>query len=122
MSRFRQSGTVVFPPSESPQTAAVGSTDAGRPDQRIATLTAHKDGGPLPAKPPDGGGDRSPSEAEQLRWIVPLVLCFAWAAGFFMAAIGTGRFWLLGPAALGFALMILGFVYLGLTSDTNDGQ
>ncbi len=60
--------------------------------------------------------------AEQRRWVIPLVLSFTWSAAFFAAAIGTEKLWLLAPAGLGIGLIIIGFVYLGLTSDSNGAQ
>ena len=59
------------------------------------------------------------SEAEQRRWVIPLTLAFTWSALFFSLAIGTGTLYFLAPAGLGIGLIILFFVYLGLTSDTN---
>jgi hypothetical protein len=67
--------------------------------------------------------DRLTAEAaEQRRWVIPLVLAFTWSAAFFAAAIGTDSLYLLAPAGLGVGMIILGFVYLGLTSDTNATQ
>jgi hypothetical protein len=85
-----------------------------------ATFTPPKPARAAPAGPPVVRSDHSlVSDAEQRRWVVPLVLSFTWAAAFFAASIGTGKLWLMAPAGLGVGLLILGFVYLGLTSDTN---
>jgi hypothetical protein len=85
-----------------------------------ATLTPRNQVRAASDAPPVVEGDHPPEvEAEQRRWVIPLVLCFTWAAAFFAAAVGSGRLWLLGPAGLGIGLIIVGFVYLGLTSDTN---
>jgi len=57
--------------------------------------------------------------SEERRWLVPLVSCFTLAAAFFAAAVGSGRVWLIGPAGICIGLIIIWFVYLGLSSDTN---
>jgi hypothetical protein len=72
--------------------------------------------------PPPVASPPSAEAAEQRRWVIPLVLAFTWSAAFFAAAVGTGFLYLLAPAGLGVGLIILGFVYLGLTSDTNASQ
>lgn len=68
--------------------------------------------------------DHSPQAvAEEHRWLLLLVIPFVVSAAIFAAAIGTGRLWLMGPAAaLGPGLIIIAFIYLGLTSDTNNAQ
>jgi len=49
-----------------------------------------------------------------------LGLPFVASASFFAATIGTGTLWLLAPAmVLGPALLILAFVYLAISSDSN---
>jgi hypothetical protein len=59
--------------------------------------------------------------AEERRWLLLLLPPFLVGAAFFAAAVGTGLLWLMGPAlVLGPGLLILAFVYLGLTSDLND--
>jgi hypothetical protein len=75
----------------------------------------------LPVAPPT---DHSPAAlAEEHRWLLMLVIPFAVSAAVFGAAIGTGLLWLMGPAAvLGPGLIIIGFVYLGLTSDKNNPE
>jgi hypothetical protein len=84
---------------------------------RIQTpLPAHSE--PTPTSPPT---DHSPEAvAEEHRWLMMLVTPFILSAALFAAAVGTGYLWLMGPAmVLGPGLIIIGFVYLGLTSDTN---
>ncbi|HWB22873.1 MAG TPA: hypothetical protein VG652_08290 [Gaiellaceae bacterium] len=57
---------------------------------------------------------------EERRWLLMLGLPFIASASFFAATIGTGALWLLAPAmVLGPALLILAFVYLSITSDSN---
>jgi hypothetical protein len=93
-----------------------------RPERRTIRMTATL----APPKPalaapaPFVDSDHTPaSDAEQRRWVIPLVLCFTWSAVFFALAVGTGSLYFLAPAGLGIGLIILFFVYLGLTSDTN---
>jgi len=62
----------------------------------------------------------SPEATEERRWLVMLGIPFVMSACFFAATIGTGILWLLAPAmVLGPGLIILGCVYLGISSDTN---
>jgi hypothetical protein len=57
---------------------------------------------------------------EERRWLLMLGLPFVASASFFAATIGTGTLWLLAPAmVLGPALLILAFVYLAISSDSN---
>ena len=65
--------------------------------------------------------DQSAQAATELRrWYVFLGLPFALSASFFMAAIGTGHLWLIGGTLVtGPGLLIMAFIYLGLSSDTN---
>ena len=57
---------------------------------------------------------------EVLRWVLWLGIPFAASAAFFAAAIGTGAMWLMGFAwGLGPELMILAYIYLSLTSESN---
>ena len=57
------------------------------------------------------------------RWLVLLGIPFVVGGALFGAAISSGQMWLLGPAAVfGPGVMILGFTYLALTSDTNRYQ
>ncbi len=65
--------------------------------------------------------DRSAlASREMLRWVRWLGIPFVLAAVFFAAAIGTGQMWLMGLAwGLGPELMILGYIYLSLTSEAN---
>lgn len=66
--------------------------------------------------------DHSPQEAaEEHRWLLMLVPPFVISAVLFAVVIATGMLWLMGPVlVIGPGLIILGFVYLGLTSDAND--
>jgi hypothetical protein len=85
-----------------------------------ATLAPLKPAAAIAAPEPFVDTDHTPvSEAEQRRWVIPLTLAFTWSALFFSLAIGTGTLYFLAPAGLGIGLIILFFVYLGLTSDTN---
>jgi len=65
--------------------------------------------------------EHSPTEiAEEHRWLLSLGIPFVVSAACFAAAIGTGWGWLIGPAlVLGPMVIIVGFIYLGLSSDTN---
>ena len=54
------------------------------------------------------------------RWLIVLGIPFIVGGALFGLGIATGKMWLLGPASVfGPGAMILGFTYLGLTSDTN---
>jgi hypothetical protein len=65
----------------------------------------------------------SVAETEERRWLLMLGVPFVLSACFFAATIGTGILWLLAPAmALGPALLILAFVYLGISSDSNGSE
>ena len=68
--------------------------------------------------------DQSAQAATELRrWYVLLGLPFALSALFFMGAIGTGHLWLIGGTLLtGPGLLIMAFIYLALSSDTNGDQ
>lgn len=58
--------------------------------------------------------------AEERRWLMVLGVPFILAAIFFALVIGTGwRFWMAPVLIFGPGLIIFGFIYLGLTSDTN---
>jgi hypothetical protein len=71
---------------------------------------------PIPTRP---AGRSETARAEERRWLLMLGVPFAVSAALFAATIGSGLLWLLGPAmVVGPGLIILGFVYLGLTSDT----
>jgi len=65
--------------------------------------------------------DHSPvAIAEEHRWLLALGIPFVVAAACFAAAIGTGWIWLMGPTlVLGPMLIIIGFIYLSLSSDAN---
>jgi len=57
------------------------------------------------------------------RWIVLLGIPFIVGGALFGIGISTGSMWMLLPASIcGPGAMILGFTYLGLTSDTNAKQ
>ncbi len=57
---------------------------------------------------------------EQRRWISVLAVPFILSSSFFAATIGTGILWLLAPAMVfGPGLLILAFIYLSITSDSN---
>ena len=63
------------------------------------------------------------ARAEVNRWILFLSFPFVLAAIFFMATISTGQKWLIGGALVtGPGLLIMAFIYLGLSSDTNGTQ
>ncbi len=54
------------------------------------------------------------------RWLILLGIPFVIGGALFGLGIATGEMWLLAPASLfGPGAIILGFTYLGLTSDTN---
>jgi hypothetical protein len=58
--------------------------------------------------------------AEVTRWLRLLGVPFVLSAAFFMAVISTGQLWLIGGALVtGPGLLIMAFIYLGLSSDTN---
>jgi len=65
--------------------------------------------------------ERAPDEgAETNRWLLFLVPPFLVSALFFTLAIGTKTQELIAPALFfGPMVIILGFIYLGLTSDSN---
>jgi len=57
------------------------------------------------------------------RWLILLGIPFIIGGALFGLGIATGKMWLLAPASLfGPGAIILGFTYLGLTSDTNRFQ
>lgn len=61
--------------------------------------------------------------AEVKRWITLLAFPFVLSAIFFMAAISTGQLWLIGGALVtGPGLLIMAFIYLALSSDSNGDQ
>lgn len=62
-------------------------------------------------------------EGVPVRWLILLGIPFVIGGALFAAGISTGQMWLLGPASVfGPGAMILGFTYLGLSSDTNRFQ
>jgi hypothetical protein len=78
---------------------------------------------PAPAAVLVSAGDASAAAvAEEHRWVRWLVLPFVLGAALFAAAVASGVVALIGPAMLFCpGLVILGFVYLSLTSDSNTG-
>lgn len=69
--------------------------------------------------------DTAPSAAAEVnRWLFFLTVPFVLSAAFFMALISTGQLWLIGGALMtGPGLLIMAFIYLALSSDTNgDGR
>jgi hypothetical protein len=57
---------------------------------------------------------------EQRRWVSLLAVPFILSSTFFAATIGTGILWLLAPAMVfGPGLLILAFIYLSISSDSN---
>jgi hypothetical protein len=60
------------------------------------------------------------ASAEVNRWIRILSVPFVLSAAFFMALISTGQLWLIGGAlATGPGLLIMSFIYLSMSSDSN---
>jgi hypothetical protein len=66
----------------------------------------------------------SPEAVEERRWLLLLGVPFVVSAAFFAAMIGTGIAWLLAPAMVfGPGTLIMAFVYLSISSDSNgEGQ
>jgi hypothetical protein len=61
-----------------------------------------------------------PALSDELRWVRWLGIPFVASAASFAAAIATGSLWLMGVAfGVGPELMILGYVFLSLASDSN---
>jgi hypothetical protein len=57
------------------------------------------------------------------RWLLFLAFPFVLSALFFMATISTGQLWLIGGALVtGPGLLIMAFIYLALSSDSNGDQ
>ena len=67
--------------------------------------------------------DKAAQEAAEVtRWMVYLGIPLILAAAFFMGVLATGQLWLIGGALItGPGLLIMAFVHLGLSSDTNAG-
>jgi hypothetical protein len=93
-------------------------------EARMSTMTApslHLPVETLEPRPqlaavPDLPFDEAP---ELRRWLLLLTPPFVLSGVFFAAAVATGVQWLIGPAiAVGPMLLILMFIYLGLSSDT----
>jgi hypothetical protein len=62
----------------------------------------------------------SVAEREERRWLSLLVPPFIISSLFLGATIGTGTLWLLAPTMVfGPFLLILAFIYLSITSDSN---
>ena len=60
------------------------------------------------------------ASAEVNRWIRILSVPFVLSAAFFMTLISTGQLWLIGGVIVtGPGLLIMAFVYLGMSSDSN---
>ena len=60
------------------------------------------------------------ASAEVKRWAIFLTVPLVLSAAFFMALISTGHLWLIGGSLVtGPGLLILGFIYLAMSSDTN---
>ncbi len=60
------------------------------------------------------------AQAVTRRWVTLLGIPFVLAVVFFSAAISSGQEWLMGPAVvLGPTLLILAYIYLMLSDDTN---
>lgn len=61
------------------------------------------------------------ASAEIHRWVQLLAAPFVTSAAFFGLALGTGTEWPMAPAVLlGPTLMIVAYIYLMLSGDTND--
>jgi hypothetical protein len=59
-------------------------------------------------------------DTELNRWTIFLAIPFVLSAVFFMAAISTGQEWLIGGTLVtGPGLLIMAFIHLSLSSDTN---
>jgi hypothetical protein len=60
------------------------------------------------------------ADAEIERWVGLLIVPFAISAAFFGLALSTGTEWPMAPAVLlGPTLMIVAYIYLMLSGDTN---
>jgi hypothetical protein len=61
--------------------------------------------------------------AEVNRWIRLLTVPFVLSAAFFMALLSTGQLWLVGGVLVtGPGLLIMSFIYLSMSSDSNGEQ
>jgi len=61
--------------------------------------------------------------AEVNRWIRLLTIPFVLSAAFFTALLVTGQLWLVGGVLItGPGLLIMSFVYLSMSSDSNGDQ
>ena len=66
------------------------------------------------------GSDSAGTSAEVKRWAIFLTVPLLLSAAFFMALISTGHLWLIGGSLVtGPGLLILAFIYLAMSSDTN---
>jgi hypothetical protein len=84
------------------------------------SLTALVRPAPRAAVVPRRADRLSVAAAEEQRWLKVLIIPFLIGASFFAAAIGTGHLWLIGPAMFfSVAMVIFGFIYLALTSESN---
>jgi hypothetical protein len=65
----------------------------------------------------------SVASAESNRWMRLLAVPFVLSASFFMALLATGQLWLVGGVLVtGPGLLIMSFIYLSMSSDTNGDQ
>ena len=75
----------------------------------------------VPAAPvEDAAASAKAAESQTHRWFLILGVPFVVGASFFALAIGTGTEWPMAPAfLLGPLVMIAGYIYLSLSSDSN---
>ena len=60
------------------------------------------------------------ASAEVRRWLIFITVPLVLSAVSFMAVISTGHLWLIGGSLVtGPGLLIIAFIYLGISSDTN---
>jgi hypothetical protein len=63
------------------------------------------------------------ASAEVNRWIRILSIPFVLSAAFYMALLATGQLWLIGGVlATGPGLLIMSFIYLSMSSESNGDQ
>lgn len=63
------------------------------------------------------------ASTESNRWMRFLGVPFVLSAAFFMALLATGQLWLVGGVLItGPGLLIMSFVYLSMSSDSNGDQ
>jgi hypothetical protein len=74
----------------------------------------------VPASEPQPTVPAAAEGRELMRWVRWLGIPFVLSAVFFGAAIGTGQLWLMGLAwGFGPELIILGYIYLSISSEAN---